>query len=185
MAHSSTMAKLGSPTPDFNLKNWNPLLQHESYELDSFKNQTSLLVAFFCNHCPYVVGSEERIENAASRARELGMGFVGINSNDPIMYESDNWDSMVKRAGKGMSYAYLHDETQAIAHAYGAERTPEFYLLDSTGSVVYRGRMDDSPRNPMDATTDELGDAMSALAAGNTIVNARTDSIGCSVKWKQ
>ena len=75
------------------------------------------------------MGSEGRIENAAARARELGMGFVGINSNDPIMYESDNWDSMVKRAGKGMSYAYLHDETQAIAHAYGAERTPEFYLL--------------------------------------------------------
>ena len=113
------------------------------------------------------------------------MGFVGINSNDPIMYESDNWDSMVKRAGKGMNYAYLHDETQAIAHAYGAERTPEFYLVDSNGAVVYRGRMDDSPRNPMDATTDELGDAMSALAAGDTIANARTDSIGCSVKWKQ
>ena len=122
--------------------------------------------------------------DAASRARELGMGFVGINSNDPIMYESDNWDSMVKRAGKGMSYSYLHDESQTIANAYGAERTPEFYLLDSTGTVVYRGRMDDSPRNPMDATTDELGDAMSALAAGDTIANARTDSIGCSVKWK-
>ena len=143
------------------------------------------VVMFTCNHCPYVVGSEERIENSASRARELGMGFVGINSNDPIMYESDNWDSMVKRAGKGMSYAYLHDETQAIAHAYGAERTPEFYLLDSNGAVVYRGRMDDSPRNPMDATTDELGDAMAAMAAGDTIANARTDSIGCSVKWKQ
>ena len=143
------------------------------------------IVMFTCNHCPYVVGSEGRIEKPAARARELGMGFGGINSNDPIMYESDNWDSMVKRAGKGMSYAYLHDETQAIAHAYGAERTPEFYLLDSNGTVVYRGRMDDSPRNPMDATTDELGDAMSALAAGNTIANARTDSIGCSVKWKQ
>ena len=112
------------------------------------------------------------------------MGFVGINSNDPVVYESDNWDSMVKRAGRGMSYSYLHDESQTIAHAYGAERTPEFYLLDSSGDVVYRGRMDDSPRNPMDATTDELGDAMSALAAGDTIANARTDSIGCSVKWK-
>ena len=84
-----------------------------------------------------------------------------------------------------MSYAYLHDATQAIAHSYGAERTPEFYLLDSRSTVVYRGRMDDSPRNPMDATTDELGDAMSALAAGASIANARTDSIGCSVKWKQ
>lgn len=143
------------------------------------------IVTFTCNHCPYVVGSEERIEDMAAKARGLGMGFIGINSNDPIVYESDNWDSMVNRAGKGMSYAYLHDETQEIAHAYGAERTPEFYLLDAAGTVVYRGRLDDSPRNPMEARTAELSDAMDALAAGESISNPRTDSIGCSVKWKQ
>ena len=175
----------GDQAPDFELSNANAVVGGGSMTLSDAMGDNGAVIMFTCNHCPYVVGSEERIENAASRARELGMGFVGINSNDPIMYESDNWDSMVKRAGKGMSYAYLHDETQAIAHAYGAERTPEFYLLDSNGAVVYRGRMDDSPRNPMDATTDELGDAMSALAAGDTIANARTDSIGCSVKWKQ
>jgi len=175
----------GDQAPDFELSNANKAVGGGTMTLSDAMGDNGAVVMFTCNHCPYVVGSEERIENAASRARELGMGFVGINSNDPIMYESDNWDSMVKRAGKGMSYAYLHDETQAIAHAYGAERTPEFYLLDSNCAVVYRGRMDDSPRNPMDATTDELGDAMSALAAGDSIANARTDSIGCSVKWKQ
>ena len=175
----------GDQAPDFELSNANTAVGGGTMTLSDAMGDNGAVVMFTCNHCPYVVGSEERIENSASRARELGMGFVGINSNDPIMYESDNWDSMVKRAGKGMSYAYLHDETQAIAHAYGAERTPEFYLLDSNGAVVYRGRMDDSPRNPMDATTDELGDAMSALAAGDSIANARTDSIGCSVKWKQ
>ena len=175
----------GVQAPDFELPNANAAVGGESMTLSDAMGDNGTIVMFTCNHCPYVVGSEGRIEKAAARARELGMGFVGINSNDPIMYESDNWDSMVKRAGKGMSYAYLHDETQAIAHSYGAERTPEFYLLDSSSTVVYRGRMDDSPRNPMDATTDELGDAMSALAAGNTIANARTDSIGCSVKWKQ
>ena len=175
----------GDQAPDFELSNANATVGGGTMTLSDAMGDNGAVVMFTCNHCPYVVGSEERIENAASRARELGMGFVGINSNDPIMYQSDNWDSMVKRAGKGMSYAYLHDETQAIAHAYGAERTPEFYLLDSNGAVVYRGRMDDSPRNPMDATTEELGDAMSALAAGDTIANARTDSIGCSVKWKQ
>ena len=175
----------GDQAPDFELPNANAVVGGGSMTLSDAMGDNGAIVMFTCNHCPYVVGSEGRIEKAAARARELGMGFVGINSNDPIMYESDNWDSMVKRAGKGMSYAYLHDETQAIAHAYGAERTPEFYLLDSSGSVVYRGRMDDSPKNPMDATTDELGDAMSALAAGESIVNTRTDSIGCSVKWKQ
>ena len=175
----------GDQAPDFELPNANAVVGGESMTLSDAMGDNGAVVMFTCNHCPYVVGSEGRIEDAAARARELGMGFVGINSNDPIMYESDNWDSMVKRAGKGLSYAYLHDETQAIAHSYGAERTPEFYLLDSSSTVVYRGRMDDSPRNPMDATTDELGDAMSALAAGNTIANARTNSIGCSVKWKQ
>ena len=175
----------GDQAPDFELSNANAAVGGGTMTLSDAMGDKGAVLMFTCNHCPYVVGSEERIENAASRARELGMGFVGINSNDPIMYESDNWDSMVKRAGKGMSYAYLHDEPQAIAHAYGAERTPESYLLDSNGAVVYRGRMDDSPRNPMDATTDELGDAMSALAAGESIANARTDSIGCSVKWKQ
>jgi len=175
----------GDQAPDFDLPNANAAVGGGSMTLSDAMGDNGAIVMFTCNHCPYVVGSEGRIEKAAARARELGMGFVGINSNDPIMYESDNWDSMVKRAGKGMSYAYLHDETQAIAHAYGAERTPEFYLLDSSGSIVYRGRMDDSPKNPMDATTDELADAMSALAAGDSIANARTDSIGCSVKWKQ
>ena len=174
----------GDSAPDFELPNANPAVGGASLTLSDVLHDQGAIIMFTCNHCPYVVGSEGRIENAANRARELGMGFVGINSNDPVVYESDNWDSMVKRAGKGMSYAYLHDETQDIAHTYGAERTPEFYLLDSRGIVVYRGRMDDSPRNPIDATTDELGDAMSALVAGTPIVNARTESIGCSVKWK-
>jgi len=84
-----------------------------------------------------------------------------------------------------MTYTYLHDASQEIAHSYGAERTPEFYLLDGGGAVVYRGRLDDAPRNPMDATTAELAEAMDALAFGGSIANPRTDSIGCSVKWKQ
>ena len=112
------------------------------------------------------------------------MVFVVINSNDPVNYESDSWENMVKRANRGMGYAYLHDESQEIASAYGAERTPEFYMLDSTGTVVYRGRLDASPRDPSHASTSELSDAMDQIAAGNTVSVQRTDSIGCSVKWK-
>ena len=153
--------------------------------LDEVMTEVGAVVVFECNHCPYVIGSINRINKAAAKAQELGMGFVGINSNDASVYAEDSFDNMVKRADKGMPYPYLYDESQEVALAWGAKRTPEFYLLDSSSTVVYRGRMDDSPRNPMDATTDELGDAMSALAAGNTIANARTDSIGCSVKWKQ
>lgn len=141
------------------------------------------VVLFTCNHCPYVVGSEVRIEAIAAKAREHGIGFVGINSNDPIKYINDDWDHMVARA-EGMSYAYLHDADQTVAAAWGAERTPEFYLLDGAGTITYRGRMDDSPKDPTMATTNELADAMDALLAGETPPVSRTDSIGCSVKWK-
>jgi hypothetical protein len=120
----------------------------------------------------------------AMKARENNIGFVGINSNDPINYESDSWPNMVKRASKGMSYAYLHDADQSIATIYGAQRTPEFYLINSAGTVVYRGRLDDSPRDPSHATTSELSDAIDSLIAGEEIAEARTESIGCSVKWK-
>ena len=135
-------------------------------------------------HCPYVVGSEPRIEAMAEKARSNGMGFVGINSNDPVMYESDSWVNMVKRASKGMTYPYLHDSTQETAKSYGAERTPEFYLIGTDSSIVYRGRLDDSPRDPSHAKTSELSDAIDDHISGSKVRIPRTVSIGCSVKWK-
>ena len=102
-----------------------------------------------------------------------------------MKYESDSWDNMVKRANKGMTYPYLHDSSQEVALSYGAERTPEFYLLNSDSLVVYRGRLDDSPRDPSHATTSELEDAMEELASGTNVSVPRTESIGCSVKWKE
>ena len=91
---------------------------------------------------------------------------------------------MVKRAEGGMPYAYLHDDTQVVAEAYGAKRTPEFFLFDAEGCLVYQGRMDDSPRNPNEVTTSELEDAITAMLDGNQPEIPYTDSIGCSVKWK-
>jgi len=152
--------------------------------LTDVMSHNGAIVVFTCNHCPYVVGSEPRIEAMAERARSEGLGFAGINSNDPVNYESDSWDNMVKRANRGMSYSYLHDDSQDTARAYGAERTPEFYLIDSSGSVVYRGRLDDSPRDPSHTTSSDLSNAMDDLTAGRSITVSRTNSIGCSVKWK-
>ena len=83
-----------------------------------------------------------------------------------------------------MPYAYLHDATQEIAHAYDAKRTPEFFLFNADDRLVYQGRMDDSPRNPNDVTTSELADAIEAMLAGKAPTVEYTDSIGCSVKWK-
>jgi len=183
--HSQQVVEPGSRAPDFELSNANGKSGGGTLSLQDVMGENGTVVFFTCNHCPYVVGSEPRIENAAEVARKNGLGFAGINSNDPVKYESDSWDNMVKRANKGMTYPYLHDPSQEVALAYGAERTPEFYLLDSDSVVVYRGRLDDSPRDPSHAKTSELHDAMGQLAAGNKVSVARTESIGCSVKWKE
>ena len=98
MAHSSTMEKLGSPAPDFNLKNWNPLLQQESYGLNSFTSQTSLLVAFFCNHCPYVVHIRESFVHFANEYEPKGLGVVAISSNDIEAYPDDRPEKMSEDA---------------------------------------------------------------------------------------
>tara|TARA_B100001996_G_scaffold352816_1_gene313761 strand:+ start:390 stop:923 length:534 start_codon:yes stop_codon:yes gene_type:complete len=152
--------------------------------LDEIMTEVGAVVLFECNHCPYVVGSINRINRAATKAAELGMGFVGINSNDASVYAEDSFENMQKRADKGMPYPYLYDETQEVALAWGAKRTPEFYLLNGEGEVVYRGRLDNSPRNAMEATTRDLADAMDSLSMGDMPPVNRTESIGCSVKWK-
>tara|TARA_B100001113_G_scaffold182424_1_gene149459 strand:- start:343 stop:885 length:543 start_codon:yes stop_codon:yes gene_type:complete len=172
----------GDEARDFDLPNANPD-GPERCTLSSQLTDVGCIVVFTCNHCPYVVGSESRIESIASHAREQGMGFVGINSNDPDNYPTDNWEHMIKRAAT-MSYPYLHDASQEVARGWGAERTPEFYLLNSQGTITYRGRLDDSPKDPSLATTHELMDAIDALLADEQPSTPRTDSIGCSVKWK-
>ena len=183
--HISKKLEPGSLAPTFELPNANKNSGGQTLALSDAMGENGIVVFFTCNHCPYVVGSEPRIEDAAKVARSKGLGFVGINSNDPINYESDSWENMVKRADKGMSYPYLHDSTQEVAIAYGAERTPEFYLLNNESIIVYRGRMDDSPRDPSHATTSELDDAINELISGEKVTVARTESIGCSVKWKE
>ena len=182
--HMANTVEPGNNAPNFELPNANDSSGNETVSMSDVIGDKGGIIMFTCNHCPYVVGSEPRIENIAEKARESGLGFVGINSNDPVKYESDSWDNMVKRASRGMSYPYLHDEDQTVAASYGAERTPEFYLVSSSGTVVYRGRMDDSPRDPSHASTSDLSDAIDELLNGKEISNPRTDSIGCSVKWK-
>jgi len=182
--HISQALEPGDTAPDFELPNSNSSAGDQSMGLSDVMGENGTIVVFTCNHCPYVVGSEPRIEEAAERARNGGIGFAGINSNDPVNYESDSWNNMVKRAGRGMTYPYLHDASQEVAAAFGAERTPEFYLLDSNRRVLYRGRLDDSPRDPSHATTSELDDAISQMLSGVEISVPRTQSIGCSVKWK-
>lgn len=174
----------GDTAPDFELPNANANVGPSTVSFADAKMENGTLVVFECNHCPYVVASVGRINAMAETCKTKGIGFVGINSNDPVVYENDSFEHMVKRADGGMPYAYLHDATQTVAHAYDAKRTPEFFLFDADDRLVYQGRMDDSPRNPNDVTTSELADAIDAMLSGGSIAVDYTESIGCSVKWK-
>ena len=174
----------GDAAPDFNLPNANASVGGEHVSLADAAGASGTVVLFECNHCPYVVASVGRINAMAESCKSKGIGFVGINSNDPVVYENDSFEHMVKRAESGMPYAYLHDASQTIAHAYGAKRTPEFFLFDAAHQLVYQVRMDDSARNPNDVSTHDLAQAIEAMLAGQTPAVDYTESIGCSVKWK-
>ena len=174
----------GDKVSAFKLPNANKNSGESEMSLEQIITGSGAVIVFECNHCPYVVGSIERIENMANRCRDLGYGFAGINSNDAVNYPADSFDNMLKRADKGMSYPYLHDESQEVAVEWGAERTPEFYLLNGEGVVMYRGRMDNSPSDPTKASTTELSDALDVMSMGDVPPIQRTQSIGCSVKWK-
>ena len=176
--------QVGDKAPNYSLKNSNTAEGEDVLSLSDSIGNRGCVVVFECNHCPYVVASVERINAMSAYCKEREIGFVGINSNDPVNYPADSFENMVKRAQKGMPYPYLHDHTQVTATAWGAERTPEFFLLDSQGTVVYHGRMDDNPRDPTQVTTSELKDAIDAMISGIAPAVESTESIGCSVKWK-
>ena len=158
----------------FDLPNANASVGGEQVSFESISGDAGTIVLFTCNHCPYVVGSMERITSLAGKVSGQGIGFVAISSNDGINYPEDRWERMQQIATKdGYTWPYLHDESQAVAAAWGAERTPEVYLLDSNGIVVYRGRIDDSPRDPRNVTTSELDDAIGELVSGQSITSPR------------
>jgi len=175
---------VGDKAPEFHLLNANRNIGGERSTLAESMLTNGCVVVFECNHCPYVIASIDRMNNMAEYCNVNKIGFIGINSNDPDNYPVDSFENMVKRAEKGMPYAYLHDDTQRVATAWGAQRTPEFFLLNADGIVTYQGRMDDNPRDPTQVTTSELKDAIDAMLAGSTPDIQSTDSIGCSVKWK-
>ncbi|MEJ6562313.1 MAG: thioredoxin family protein [Euryarchaeota archaeon] len=174
---------IGDAAPPFELTNAHPSIGGPAMTFDDATGALGTVVVFECNHCPYVIANIGRMESMAVWCDEVGLGFVGINSNDPVVYPNDSFEHMQKRA-TSMGYPYLHDVTQDIARAYGAKRTPEFFLFDANDRLVYQGRMDDSPRDPSNVTQTELNDAIEALKLGQEPTVQVTESIGCSVKWK-
>src|SRR5688500_3174728 len=176
--------QLNQPAPDFSL----PGVDGKNYSLASFKDAKFLVVVFSCNHCPYVVGSEERMIQFYNDYRPKGVEMIAINSNETVGHPTDSFEHMITHAAeKKLPFKYVRDDSQQVALAYGALRTPHYYVfdLDENGDrkLRYTGRMDDNPRNPGQEKTRELRDAMDALLAGKKPPVELTNPIGCNVKW--
>ena len=171
--------QIGEPAPAFSL----PATDGSTYALSDFKERM-LVVFFTCNHCPYVLGSDENTRTIAERFSPQGVRFVAINSNSPNTYREDDFDHMVKRMNEQkFPWLYLHDATQEVAMAYGALRTPHFYVFDGNRQLIYTGRAIDQPRDWTKSTTNELEQALEEALAGRPVSTPVTNPIGCNVKW--
>lgn len=172
---------LGSKAPDFKLK----ATDGNSYSLHDFKDAKVLVIFFTCNHCPYVIGSDEITRKTVEMFKDKGVVFVGINSNSPHTYPEDSFDHMIERMKKHhFPWKYLYDQTQEIARKYGALRTPHFYVFDKDRKLVYTGRGIDHPRDPSKMTVNDLENALKEHLAGKKITTPLTNPIGCNVKWE-
>ncbi len=141
-------------------------------------------VVFMCNHCPYVLAWLDRLMTIAQDYADQGVAFVGINANDPLKYPADSFEGMQKLAKeRGLPFPYLHDESQEVARAYGAERTPEIFLFDASLKLHYHGAPDDNHDEPQ-ARVPYLRNALNALLAGQAPAVAETPPVGCTIKWK-
>jgi len=173
--------QLGERAPDFNL----PGVDGRNHRLTDFADANVLIVAFTCNHCPYVIGSEDRMNDLYAGYSSEGVAMVAINSNETDNHPTDSFEHMILRAKeKNFRFPYLRDESQEVALAYGALRTPHFFVFDSNRKLCYTGRMDDNPMTPSQATTRELRDALDDILAGRRVAVPLTNPIGCNVKWK-
>jgi len=172
---------IGSKAIDFKL----PATNGKTYSLDSFKDSKYLVIFFTCNHCPYVINSDEVTRKTVEKFKPLGFEFVGINSNSKNTYKEDDFDGMVARMDRyKFPWKYLYDETQEVAFAYGALRTPHFYVFDEERKLVYTGRGVDNPRETAKMTVNDLDRTLEELTAGKKISVPVTNPIGCNVKWE-
>jgi peroxiredoxin len=171
---------IGSKAPDFTL----PATDGRTYGLEDFAGTKALVVFFTCNHCPYVTGSDEVTRRSADRFQLLGARFAGINANSPRTYAEDDFPHMVERMRvQRFPWVYLHDRTQDVARAYGALRTPHFFVFDAARRLVYTGRGVDNPREAARARANDLDRALEELLAGKPVSVPLTNPIGCNVKW--
>jgi peroxiredoxin len=187
----STMLALGSPAPQFQL----PATEGGIVGLSDFSSADALVVLFICNHCPYVIHIASALAKLAAEYQQKGAAFVAINSNDTEAYPADSFANMkLEKQKRRYTFPYLYDESQEVAHAYGAACTPDIYVFDKARKLVYRGQFDetrpsrissgnyDSLVNP--ATGAALRGALDLLLVGGKIPEKQYPSMGCNIKWK-
>jgi peroxiredoxin len=171
--------KIGSAAPSFELR----ATDGRSYKLSDFK-EGYLVIFFTCNHCPYVLGSDEVTRATATQFAGKGVRFVGINSNSAATYQEDDFPHMVSRMKEQQfPWLYLYDESQEVALAYGALRTPHFYLFDGERKLIYTGRGVDQPRDSSRITVNDLERALEEVTNGRPVSVPLTNPIGCNIKW--
>jgi thiol-disulfide isomerase/thioredoxin len=185
MAVESTAAASGAPCPGFRL----PAVDGKTYGHEDFASSSVLVVMFICNHCPYVKAVEDRLIELARSYGPRGVAFVGVCSNDAASYPDDAFPRLAERwREKRYGFPYLHDESQEVARAFGAVCTPDIFVYGPAEQgqqrrLAYRGRIDDSWKDPARVTRRELAEALDALLAGRA-PPAGKPTLGCSIKWK-
>jgi peroxiredoxin len=173
--------EIGAKAPDFSL----PATDGKTYKLSDFKDAKTLVIFFTCNHCPFVKGSDEVTRQTAEKYLKKGVRFVAINSNSENTHPEDSFADMVERMKVNkFPWVYLRDKTQKIALAFGALKTPHFYVFDSNRKLVYTGRGVDNPKDTAKMTVNDLDQALSEHLAGKPVTVKLTNPIGCNVKWE-
>jgi peroxiredoxin len=179
---STMLLPLGAKAPPFDL----PDPSGRRYSLASFEGSPALLVAFICQHCPYVRHVRAGFASLAADYQKRGVAVVAIASNDTKAYPEDGPESMAREAkAAGYTFPYLFDESQEVAKAYGAACTPDFFVFDRERRLFYRGQMDGArPGNGVPVTGADLRKAVDAVLAGRPAPEVQRPSLGCNIKWK-
>ena len=173
--------EIGEKAPEFRL----PATDGRTWSTGDFADAEVLVVFFTCNHCPYVLGSDEATRATAEKYAGRGVRFAGINSNSAGTYAEDDFAHMVERMEKQrFPWGYMRDEGQEAARAYGALRTPHFFVFGRDRRLAYTGRAVDNPREAEKSTQNDLERALEEVAAGRPVSVPLTNPIGCNVKWE-
>ncbi len=175
--------RTGEQTPSFTL----PGVDGRRWRLEEcLEGRCAVAVVFICNHCPYVQAYVERLVAIQREYEAKGLQIVAINANDTSDYPEDGFEPMVVWAReRGVNFPYLRDETQSVAHAYGATHTPHVFLLDAGCRLRYVGRIDDSWQEARRVRSHDLRQAIEAVLAGGSVAQAQTEVVGCTIKWKK